>query len=176
MIHTQRVLCTAIFLASGVGCSRTPESAPPRESPVADPVPAGVPTRFGGELSVRGPIANMDEGAVFVAVFPIGATGRDREPVLSRTYLLADPSWRRSSGLCALRFDLGAEDALDGKPPRLSREMEFVARFDPDGNPATHEPGEKEVSMRATVGDAGIVIVLDSSSADVPRAAQRDGR
>ena len=173
MIPTQRALHTFVLLALCAACSRTPE--PPREAPLADPVPPGIKTRFGGELSLRGPLANLDEGAIFVAIFPMGATSRDRKPLLLRTYLLADPEWRRSAGARSLRFDLGVEDSFDDKPPRLSREMNLVVHFDPDGNSATREPGEREVSTRARVGDTDLSIVFDSA-ADVPRAAKSDER
>lgn len=176
MIPTQRAVLTLALSFACVACERSSVPEPRREVPVADPVPAGVKTRLGGELTLSGPIANTDEGAVFVSVFPIGVTGRDREPVLFRTYLLADPEWRRSAGLSRLRFDLGAEDAPDEKAPRLSREMELVVRFDPDANPATVEPNAKEVAKRVKVGDTDLSIAIDADATDVPRAAKSDER
>jgi len=134
-----------------VGCSGEDVSAP-----VVGEV-ALEDAAYAGELVLRADNALLAPGAAATIslVFP----GRD-EPLLSRSYDLGDSIWRRNGDEARLYFALNERDAWPGIAGGVRREMELLARFDPDGNPATEEPGSVRVRAPVQTGSRSILVEI----------------
>lgn len=141
----------ALALLIAAGCSTEDGASSPRAVPEIA-LEAAV---YAGELVLRADSALLAPGAAATisVVFP----GRD-EPLLSRSYDLGDPIWRLSRDEARLYFALDDRDAWPGIEGGVQRDMELVARFDPDGNPATDEPGSVRVRVPVATGSPSILI------------------
>jgi len=143
----------APILIVAAGCSADDGS----ESPEIRTEILLVDAAYAGELVLRADTALLAPGAAatIAVVFP----GRD-EPVLSRSYDLGDPIWSPSRDEARLYFALDDRDAWPGIAGGVEREMELVARFDPDGNPATDEPGSVRVRLPVRTGSRSILVEI----------------
>lgn len=130
----------------------------PTEPPARGPglVVGDARARFAGEFVVRGDPSILDPGLVTVSIVRPG----EDAPVLSRSWDLGDPAWRTSRGEKRLYFSLDARDAWPGVPADLGSAMELVARWDPDGNPATDEPDVARVRIPAGAGEVDLTVEL----------------
>jgi hypothetical protein len=137
-------------------CAACERASPPVHEALADPVAKGTPLRFAGELVLTGPVARASDGAIVVALRRIGGT----RALWQRSYELTDPWWTQSPASRVLPFGLSEADAIVDPLPPLAVEMEIVARFDPDGNPDTIDPGAVEVVARARTGATDVVLTL----------------
>jgi hypothetical protein len=149
-----------LFLCAACGRSAP---APVGPAPVDDPVAAGTPLRFTGEVVLSGALARKTDGAVLVSVRPVGQT----KAIWRRSYEIADPWWTVGPRERSLPFGLSPLDTLVEPPAQLSQVMEVVARYDPDGNADTDEPGDVEVVARARTGATDLVLVLGRPPADL---------
>lgn len=109
------------------------ESADPRPATAIVPSDA----HYAGELVVRGDAALAADGSVTIQIVPRGGEA----PILARSWDLGDPVWQRGAEGWRLYFVLDARDAWPAATGTIVADMDLVARFDPDGNPATDEVG-----------------------------------
>jgi hypothetical protein len=152
------VVCVLLVCAA---CERA--SPPPPPEPVTDPVAAGTPLRFTGELVLTGPLVRATDGAILLTLRRIGGT----RALWRRSYEVGDPWWTQRAGERSLPFGLTAADAIVDPTPPLSVEMELVSRFDPDGNPDTLESGAVELVTRARTGATDLVLTLGRPQGDL---------
>jgi hypothetical protein len=141
--------CCAALLLGLAACAREPQPVASAPAQVGD-------LRLSGELVVSLPGLPADPGTVtLTAVRP------DTDaPLLSRTWELADPIWRECGGSRRLYFTLDARDAVRGASGDPGSALDLVARWDPDGNPATDEPGVVTTRTRVAPGDRHVVVGL----------------
>jgi hypothetical protein len=144
-----------------VACERA--VPPPAPEPLADPVARGIPLRFSGELVLTGAVARATEGAIVVALRRIGGT----RALWQRSYELTDPWWMQTPASRVLPFGLSEADAIVDPAPSLSVEMEIVARYDADGNPATIEPDAVEAVSRALTGATDVILTVGRPRTDL---------
>jgi hypothetical protein len=103
---------------------------------------------FRGEVVVRGLPKGSAVGAVSLAAVPPGGGA----PCLERSWLLADPAWRAYGRDRRLYFQLDERDRVADGPEPDAGPWELLARWDPDGNPATGEPGVAFARAAAVAG------------------------
>jgi hypothetical protein len=142
-----------LLVLAAAACSNADEA----ESPDRGPLVPDDRVRFAGELVLRGDLPFSTGAAVTLAVEDVGG-GPAR---LARTWDLGDPVWRADRDGARLYFALDARDAWPESEIAVRETMEIAARFDPDGNPATDEPGVVRARVRVRAGDAGLVVELD---------------
>ncbi|MCY2958756.1 MAG: hypothetical protein NTY35_01220 [Planctomycetota bacterium] len=131
----------------------------PADRPVSPQRTAEVPSdgaAYGGELVLRGEAALLGSGSATIAIVPRG----EEAPVMARSWDLGDPAWRSGPDGLRLYFVLDDRDAWAGATRGTRAEMELVARFDPDGNPATEEPGVARVRLPVQAGARDLAIEL----------------
>ncbi len=151
-MHTATRIATlsALFL---VACSHAEEPVSPEP---ATPVSADVSYR--GELILHGDPALLGAASASISIVAAGGDA----PVLARTWDLGDPAWRVGAGEMRLYFAIDARDAWPGRTTAMQDRMDLVARFDPDGNPATDEPGvvQRRVSVARAARDLHVELTL----------------
>jgi hypothetical protein len=166
-LRSLKAVEAALLLLCSFGCR---ESEPPKApEQLADPAPAGTALRFAGDLVLRGDDA---DGALVITVRKVGS----KDAVLRRTYAIADPAWARRGEARCLHFGLDARDALEDDGVPIAREMELVARYDADGNPATLEAESFEHAWRARTGDLNLEYVLERPDGGLTSAARAGPR
>jgi len=154
-ILTMRLLPSVVVPLSilAASCSAGDGSGSPEFSAE---IPLGE-AAYAGELVLRADTALIAPGAV--ATLTIVLPGTD-DPLLSRSYDLGDPIWRAYRDEARLYFAIDGRDAWPGVDKGLQREMELVARFDPDGNPATDEPGTVRTRWPVRTGSPTIQVEI----------------
>jgi hypothetical protein len=118
---------------------------------------AGGGLALGGEVAVTGLGEAGDLGTLTLSVTEAGSDA----PFLARSWELADPLWRARGGERRLYFRLDRRD-LVGEPP-AGATWELAARWDPDGNPLTEEPGAASARLVVRGGDLDLVLELPTS-------------
>ncbi len=151
-IPTMRLLPSVAALSwiLVAGCSAGDGSDTAAEMPLAH-------AAYAGEFVLRADMALLAPGSA--ATISIVIPGQD-EPLLSRSYDLGDPTWSVSRDEARLYFALDDRDAWPGVEGGVQREMELVARFDPDGNPATDEPGTVRARVPVRTGSRSIEVEI----------------
>jgi len=129
--------------------------------------------RFAGELVVRGDPAVLDPGLVTISIVRPG----EDDPILTRSWDLSDPVWHASRGEKRLYFSLDARDAWPGVQAELGPDMELLARWDPDGNPANYEPevASVRVPVRAGATDLSVELPIHAQVVRHPPSGATDG-
>ena len=140
---------TALFGAVGCSVEEAPVAVDPAATIALDDA------AYAGEIVLRADSALLVPGSA--ATLAIVMPGQDT-PLLARTYDLGDPIWRIDRDGARLYFALDGRDAWPGFTAPVRREMEFVARFDPDGNPATDELGSVRVRLPVRTGSSSIQV------------------
>lgn len=156
------------FLLLCAACEQRAPAPVAKPEPPADPADPKTRVCFAGDVILAGALARETTGAIVLFVRAVAS----QQPLLQRSYEAEDP-WRSRN---AIAFGLTAADKVVETLPAFGREMELVARFDSDGNPATREDADVEVVTRARTGATDILIVLARNEADLARAAQVDGK
>lgn len=155
------VLLSILALAA---CDGTPSPEPLPETP-ADPIDPTTRVAFSGQVLLDGALKQETRGSIVISVCPVG----ERNPLLQRFYEALDP-WRTGD---ALQFGLSIEDRVVERVPTFSRYMSLIVRFDTDGNPATSELHDVEVTTTVKTGASDIAVVL-SRGESVAARAERD--
>lgn len=132
----------AVLVLSLAACSHEVESP----SPISMPLPDDAVYR--GELVLHGDPAILESGSASIAICAVGASG----PLMARSWNVGDPAWRAGTDEMRLYFALDKRDAWPGAVGTVGERMELVARFDPDGNPATDEPGSVQARLFVRTG------------------------
>lgn len=145
-------VAAAAALTLAAACSRSDEPAAARRERPAPPEG----TLYAGELVLRGDPESLHSGSATVAVL---APGSD-VPLLARSWDLGDPAWRIGRDGARLYFALDGRDEWPGATGAFGGEMELSARYDPDGNPATDEPGTARARLAVRSGARDLVVEL----------------
>lgn len=162
MLPNRGLVLPLVLVLALAACDGAP--APERTPELqADPVDAGTPITFSGQVQFEGALALETHGAIVVSVRYV----RGRDVILQRSYEIADP-WRAGD---SIQFGLSDEDKVMDELPTFARRMALVVRFDADGNPATNEPTNVEVETIVMTGAHDIAVVLRPPETDAPRAA-----
>lgn len=133
-------------------CSGDDDRISPRRTPAALPADAV----YGGEFVLRGEPSLFAGGSATIAIAPRGEDAL----VLARSWDLGDPAWRSGADSVRLYFALDVRDVWPGATGTIAPEMDLVARFDPDGNPATEERGVARVRLPVHTGARDIAVEL----------------
>lgn len=144
--------CASISLFFLAACAPAEDAVSPRRETPAVPADAV----YAGEIVLRGEPALLAGGSATIAIVRRG----EETPILSRSWDLGDPAWRSGAESFGLYFVLDARDAWPGTTGAIEPEMELVARFDPDGNPATEEPGVARSRRAVRTGSREIAVDL----------------
>lgn len=162
----QRLLVLVpIALLGAVGCSV--EEAPVAVDPTA--TIALDDAVYAGEIVLRVEAALFPSGSA--VTLAIVMPGRDT-PLLARSYDLGDPIWRFDRDGARLYFTIDGRDAWPGFTAPVRHEMELVARFDPDGNPATDEPGSRSVRLPVRTGSSSLQVEIAFAHSVAANASQ----
>ncbi len=145
-------LLIAAVLSSVAACA--PSEPPARARPGV--LTGDARARFAGELVVRGDPAVLAPGVVTISIVRPG----EDAPILTRSWDLGDPIWRAGRGEQRLYFSLDARDAWPGVQAELGPDMELLARWDADGNPATDEPEVARVRVPARAGAVDLAVEM----------------
>src|SRR5690606_30425170 len=111
---------------------------------------------FGGEIVLRGDADGLAGGSATISIVAPGEV----TPLLARSWDLGDPAWRAGPDGRRLYFALDARDAWPGARGTFATDMDLVARFDPDGNPATEELGVARMRVPVRTGSRDLVVEL----------------
>ncbi|MBL8863867.1 MAG: hypothetical protein JNK02_17895 [Planctomycetes bacterium] len=149
--------CVALVAFLAAACS--PGAAPGSPGPTT-----GLPADsivFAGDLALLGDPALFAAGSVTVGV---ALPGED-ELVLARSWDLGDSAWRMDRDGRRLYFRLDARDVVRVRRPGnaaadIPPNMDLVARFDPDGNPATEEAGVVRTRVHSRTGARDLEVEL----------------
>jgi hypothetical protein len=124
------------------------------------PAAAVQTSRFAGQVVLKGDLAGVKSGAVFLSARRKG----QRLPSLSHKYDITDPAWTAQEGNRVLSFTLTDQDNMGGVNAPMGAEMEVEARYDPDGfidtRPGADEEGVVKIAVPASPGDIQLVITL----------------
>ncbi len=133
-------------------CGACGDSPPPVDSGST----ADLPSRFAGSVSLRGDLATVESGSLYVSVRPPGS----RFASLARKYEIGDPAFAGAGDERLLRFSLDERDAMESVRAPMFEEMEVEARFDPDGVLDTMD-GVVRSTVRARPGAREVAIVVE---------------
>ncbi len=139
-----------VLLLSLAACAHEAEAP----SPVSIPLPDDAV--YSGELVLHGDPAILESGAASLAIRAVGAS----DPLMARSWNVGDPAWRVGPDEMRLYFALDKRDAWPGAVGTVGERMELVARFDPDGNPATDEPGSVQARTVVRTGARDLRVEL----------------
>ena len=133
MIRPHPVRTLALLLCATCACRRAEPAAPA-------PARTGAPATISGQIELEGDLAKARRGSVTVSAWCAGEAGREgTQPLLSRTYPIADPDWNAEDGVLVRYFGLCDADRAGDGSRALPADIEVEASFDPDGLPGTHE-------------------------------------
>jgi len=148
----------SVLILSLAACAHEAESP----SPVSISVPDDAVYR--GELVLHGDSGILESGSASIAICAVG----ESDPLMARSWDIGDLAWRVGPDEMRLYFALDKRDAWPGAVGRVGERMDLVARFDPDGNPATDEPGSVQARTVVRTGAHDLRVDL---SIGVPVAA-----
>lgn len=133
-------------------CAPTEDAKSPARGAAVVPADAV----YAGEIVLRGDPAGFAAGSATIAIVPAG----EDAPLLARSWDLGDHAWRPGTDGWRLYFSLDARDAWPGASGTFAPEMDLVARFDPDGNPATEELGVARMRVPVRSGSRDLAVEL----------------
>lgn len=144
--------CASLSLFLLAACAPAEDSVSPRREAAVVPADAV----YAGEIVLRGEPALLTGGSATIAIVRPG----EEAPILARSWDLGDPAWRASGDSLRLYFVLDARDAWPSATGSIDPEMDLVARFDPDGNPATEDPGVARARLSVRTGSRELAVEL----------------
>jgi len=161
MPSNRGLLLLSILALSGCDGGSHSEHAPETQ---ADPVDAGTRIVFSGQVLLDAALKDERQGSIVISVGYVG----EQRALLQRFYELGDP-WRTGD---TLQFGLSAQDHVLDTLPTFARYMSLVVRFDVDGNPATNDPLDVEVTTTVKTGASDIAVLLHRSETVASRSAR----